>query len=129
LGVKLAVWLPTIKSRELTQFPCVQMACNLPLKSSQWGLQLCLDLISIGGLHTKLLSPKLQESQLWEFRNSHLGVPRQNDIWVLVSWLGTEYTISPGRGLSCESVVAHGSSRESVVARGSSMHQNVPTMH
>ncbi len=36
---------------------------------------------------------KLWESQLWEFRNSHLGVPGQNDIWVLVSWPGTKYTI------------------------------------
>jgi hypothetical protein len=48
---------------------------------------------------------KLQKSQLWEFWNSHLGVPRQNDIWVLVSWPGTEYTIrgkvmaSPKSGL------------------------------
>jgi hypothetical protein len=38
-------------------------------------------------------SPKLQESQLWQFRDSHLGVPGQNDIWVLVPWLGTKYTI------------------------------------
>jgi hypothetical protein len=29
----------------------------------------------------------------WEFRNSHLGVLGQNDIWVLVPWLGTKYTI------------------------------------
>jgi hypothetical protein len=36
--------------------------------------------------------PKLWESQLWEFRDSHLGVPGQNDIWVLVSWPSIEYT-------------------------------------
>jgi hypothetical protein len=36
---------------------------------------------------------KLRESQLWEFRDSHLGVLRQNDIWVLVSWPNIEYTI------------------------------------
>jgi hypothetical protein len=36
--------------------------------------------------------PKL-ESQLWEFRDPHLGVIGQNDIWVLVPWLGTKYTI------------------------------------
>jgi len=40
LGVKLTVWLPTIKSQESTQFPCVQVACNIPLESSQQGLQL-----------------------------------------------------------------------------------------
>jgi len=38
-------------------------------------------------------SPKSRESQLWEFRDSHLGISGQNDIWVLVMWPGTEYTI------------------------------------
>jgi hypothetical protein len=33
------------------------------------------------------------ESQLWEFRDFRLGVLRQNDLWVLVPWLGTKYTI------------------------------------
>jgi hypothetical protein len=37
--------------------------------------------------------PKSWESQLWEFRDSHLGVLGQNDIWVLVPWPGTKYTI------------------------------------
>jgi hypothetical protein len=37
--------------------------------------------------------PKSLESQLWEFRDSHLGVLGQNDVWVLVPWLGTKYTI------------------------------------
>jgi hypothetical protein len=41
-GVKLAVWLPTIKNHKLTQFPYVQVACNIPLEKFQWGLQLCL---------------------------------------------------------------------------------------
>jgi len=40
-GIKLAVWLLTTKSRELTRFPCVQVACYIPLKSSRRGLQLC----------------------------------------------------------------------------------------
>ncbi len=35
---------------------------------------------------------KLWKSQLWEFRDSHLGVPGQNDIWVLVPWPSTKYT-------------------------------------
>jgi len=38
-------------------------------------------------------APKLRESQLWEFWDSHLGVPRQNAIWMWASWKGTEYTI------------------------------------
>ncbi len=75
MGVKLAVWLPTIKSRELTQFPCVQMACNLPLKSSQRGLQLCLDLISIGGLHTKLYGPKVAKIPILGISRLPFGNP------------------------------------------------------
>jgi len=57
------------------------------------GYNFALNLISIEGFHAKLWAPKLQESQLWEFLDSHLGVPRQNDIWVLVLWPGIEYTI------------------------------------
>jgi hypothetical protein len=37
-GVKLTFWLPTTKSWES---PCVQVACNIPLKISWRGLQLC----------------------------------------------------------------------------------------
>jgi hypothetical protein len=39
--VKLVVWLPITKSQESTWFPCVQGACNIPLKSSQQRLKLC----------------------------------------------------------------------------------------
>jgi hypothetical protein len=39
--VESQIWLPMIKSRELPWLPCVQVACHIPLKSSQWGLQLC----------------------------------------------------------------------------------------
>jgi hypothetical protein len=38
--VKLAVWLLTTESQELTRFPCVQVACDTSLKSSWQGLQL-----------------------------------------------------------------------------------------
>jgi hypothetical protein len=59
---------------------------------------------------------KSRKSQLWEFQDSLLGILGQNDIWVLVPWLGTEYTIrgrwwlppSSGRGESYESVFARG---------------------
>jgi hypothetical protein len=88
-GVKLAIWLSITKSQELPRFPCVQVACYIPLESSQWGLQLCFRLHSIKGLKTKLWAPKV-------VRVPTLGisrVPKQNVIWVLVPWLGTEYTI------------------------------------
>jgi len=38
-------------------------------------------------------APKSWKSQLWEFRDSHLGVPGQNVIWMWASWRGTKYTI------------------------------------
>ncbi len=58
--------------------------------------------------------PKSQESQFWEFWDSHLGVPGQNDILVLVPWLGIEnYKVwlppRPNCDESCESMLACGS--------------------
>jgi hypothetical protein len=41
-GVKLAIWLPTTGSQKSTQFPCVQVACNMSLENSRRGLQLWL---------------------------------------------------------------------------------------
>jgi len=38
-------------------------------------------------------APKLWESQLWEFRDSHLGVPGQKVIWMWAPWRGAKYTI------------------------------------
>ncbi len=49
--VKLPVWFPTRKSWESTRFTWLQRACNIPLESSRWELQLCfkshLDMRSI----------------------------------------------------------------------------------
>jgi hypothetical protein len=39
-GVELAIELLTIKSQELSRFPCVQVVCHILLESSQWVLQL-----------------------------------------------------------------------------------------
>jgi hypothetical protein len=40
-GVKLPIWLPTTKSRELTRFTLMQGLCDIPLESFGWELQLC----------------------------------------------------------------------------------------
>jgi hypothetical protein len=40
-GVKLAIWLSTTKSQELTRPQCVQVECNTPLESSRGKLQVC----------------------------------------------------------------------------------------
>jgi len=61
-------------------------------------------------------TPKSRESQFWEFQDSDLEVPWQNDIWVLAPWLGTKNTIRgkvvaspiPGHGEFCEFMFAHG---------------------
>jgi hypothetical protein len=44
LRVKLAVWLPTTKSRELTRPRCVRVECKTLLKSSWGELQVCFTL-------------------------------------------------------------------------------------
>jgi hypothetical protein len=62
-------------------------------KALDKGYNFSLDLISIISMHVKLWAPKLRESQLWKFRDSHSGVLGQNDIWVPVPWLSTKYTI------------------------------------
>jgi hypothetical protein len=38
LGVKLTIWLPTIKNQESPQIPYVQVACHISLERSRWGL-------------------------------------------------------------------------------------------
>jgi hypothetical protein len=62
-------------------------------KALDKGYNFALDFISIGGLHKKLRAPKVAESQLREFRDSQMGVPKQNAIWMLVPWPSIEYTI------------------------------------
>jgi hypothetical protein len=46
LGVKLTIWLPTIKSRESTWSQCVQVESNTPSKSFWGELQVCFRLHS-----------------------------------------------------------------------------------
>jgi hypothetical protein len=81
--IKLAIWLPTIKSQKSPQFPCVQVACDIPLKNSWQKLQLCFKPhLHLRSAHKVMGAPKSRESYLWEFRH----------ICVLVPWLGTKYT-------------------------------------
>jgi hypothetical protein len=82
-GVKLAVWLPTTKSRESTRFTCVQVACNIPLKSSQRGLQVCFRPHLNPRFTHEVMGPQSRRSPnfsnlgtlTWESRNKcHLDV-------------------------------------------------------
>jgi hypothetical protein len=51
------------------------------------------DLISMEVCKESYGPSKSRQSQVWEFRDSHLGVPRQNAIWMWPSWRGIEYII------------------------------------
>ncbi len=57
--VKLAIWFFTIESQKLTQFPCVQVVCDIPLNFLDEGYNCTLNLILIRGLHVKLWAPKI----------------------------------------------------------------------
>ncbi len=65
------------------------------------------------------MPPKPHESQLWEYRDSHLGVPGHKTIWMWPPWRATEYTISLCHG---ESYVS-----ELLVVRPNT--KSAPTMH
>jgi hypothetical protein len=99
----LAVKLPTtkfdsqpLKVKNLLDFLACKWHAKYRWKALDEGYNFALDLISIGGLHTKL----------WPFEVTKvptlgiLGVPRQNDIWVLVPWPGKDYTIRGGKVLA-----------------------------
>jgi hypothetical protein len=74
-GVKLTIWLSIIKSRKLPWFLCMQVVCHISLESSWQGLQLCLDLISIEGFHTKLWAFKVVGIRTLGISGLSLGSP------------------------------------------------------
>jgi hypothetical protein len=122
-GVKLIIWLPTTRSRELTWFPCVQVACNTSLESSQRGLQLwfnpCPDRRFTQEVlqSCKTLNLGDFETPIWESRDKKpLGCHSHGVVQSILYegrwWL----PLSPGHGESCESC-------ESKVTRDSSSHQ------
>ncbi len=73
LGVKLPIWLPTIKSRESPPISLCEWPATYHWKALDESYNFYLDLISIEGLHAKLWASKvagvLWESQMWEFRD------------------------------------------------------------
>jgi hypothetical protein len=67
--------------------------CHIPLESSWWELQLCFGPHLNWRFGHKVMGFQTRESQLWQFQDSHLGVPGQKNIWMWASWRGTKYTI------------------------------------
>jgi hypothetical protein len=91
--VKLAIWLVTTESQESTWFPCVQVACDIPLERSWRGLQVCFKLHLNPRSAHKVMGPQVAGVPTLGIWDSHLGVLEQNVIWMWASWRGTEYTI------------------------------------
>jgi hypothetical protein len=105
-GVKLAVWLLTTKSWELTRFPCVQATCNIPLESSRQGLQLCFKLHHDWRSEQEVMRPQSRGSpSCYNFRTPTWESRDKMAIWMWSPWRGAEYTIrgkvmaSPKSGL------------------------------
>jgi hypothetical protein len=83
LGIKLAIWLLTIKSLESTQFPYTQVTCDTSLKTFQQGLQLCFRPHPDHSSAHKVITQQSRESSnfsnfktpIWESETkSHLDV-------------------------------------------------------
>jgi hypothetical protein len=87
-GIKLTIWLLTIESQKSTQFLCVKVTCDIPLKSSWQGIQLCFRPHLNRRSAYKVMGPQNRENPT--LRILVLG---QNAIWMWVSWKGTYYTI------------------------------------
>jgi hypothetical protein len=97
---------------------CMQVMCNILLKSSRKRIQLCFNLTSIENLHKKLQASKVLGVPILGI--SRLQLPRQNDIWVQPPWLITKNIIRGRWWLP--SSPGHGESRESVYARDLFVH-------
>jgi hypothetical protein len=108
LQVKLAIWLLTIKSQESTWFLCMQVTWNIPLKSSQRGLQLCfrphLNRRSahkvrgpqLGNLRTKChLDVCLMERHRIYYKGEGGGFPKSGPWWVLLIWVCLWLVLTP----------------------------------
>jgi hypothetical protein len=116
-GVKLAIWLPTTKSQELTQLRCVQVKCDILLESSRGELQVFLRFYSNQrseqGVMT-LQNPRSPNQDSfgtppWESRDKKPFRCRCREETQKILYGGRWWLpSSPGCGESYESRVAHG---------------------
>jgi hypothetical protein len=73
--IKVSIWLSTTKSRESPWLICVQVACQILLESSWRELKFFFNLISIGGIHTKLRAFKVTKVLILGISWLQLGNP------------------------------------------------------
>jgi hypothetical protein len=116
-GVKLVVWLPTTKSRELTQPRCVQVECDTPLESSQGELQVCFKSHPNRRSEQRVMTSQSPESPNqdnfgippWESRDKKPFRCRCRGKMQKILYRGRWWLPpNPGRDEPCESRVAHG---------------------
>jgi hypothetical protein len=74
--VKLVVWFPTTKSRELTRFLACRWHATYHWKALGEGYNFALDLISIEGLQRKLWAPKVAKAPSLGISGLPLGSPK-----------------------------------------------------
>jgi hypothetical protein len=92
--VKLTIWLPTTKSQKIDPIFLRTSGVRHTVKIFSTRVTTLLQTSSPSEVCTWSYGlPKLQESQPWQFRDSHLGVPRQKAIWMWAPWAATEYII------------------------------------
>jgi hypothetical protein len=109
--------LPTTKCWESTRPPCVQVACDTPLESSWWELQLCFRPRPNRRSEHEVIAPQSSGSYnlgsfgtpLWESRDKKpFGCSRRGEVQSIL--YGGRWCLPPrpGRGESYESEVARG---------------------
>jgi len=117
LGIKVAVWLPTTKSRETTRPRCVQVEYDTLLESSQRELQVCFKLhpnrrSEQGGMSSQSFgSPNWDSFKTppWESRDKKSLGCRCRGVTQRILYGGKWWLPpNPGRGESCESRVVRG---------------------
>ncbi len=96
-GIKLAVWLPTTKSRESTSSQPPNWECNTSLKRSRRGLQVWFrprrDQTPQSGVMSSQSPGTPPGTISGQFRDPNPRVPGKSDIRAWVPWSVTEYTI------------------------------------
>ncbi len=88
------IWLLTTKSREIVQISLPASGMWHIIRKISMSVTTFFQTSYRSEVCTKCYGPvKSWESQLWEFRDSRLGVSGQNEIWVLAPWPTTKHII------------------------------------
>jgi hypothetical protein len=116
-GIKLTIWLPSIKSQESTWSRWVQVECNTPLETSQGELQVCFKPCPNWSSGREVMNTQSSGSPnrdnfktpLWESREKVPFECRCGGVTHRILYGGRWWLPpSPGRGESSESKVARG---------------------